>query len=428
MIPHNIDNTKPLVSEINAKGVLGEFDYRIPFYDNNEGRMQVIYAENGRGKTSLLKAINCIMSTNIDLLQELTEIPFLRIEVKYNNGTIIRASRKDDVLGELSIIIETASEEVQELIAETGSFRAKLTLKGFRSYQETLFEYSPGSFFLGADRLTNLPRETVRKVTNLPFGLPRGSRRDQLETLSSLMGKIESRFNQIAALSGQESNDTYLSITNSILNGAVMDTDEAPELLRNKLMKRIDAIIHKGELYERYGLISLQQVKGISKAILKNKSNNPTELRYLYTVINPYLDSIDVQLNTLNPALRLIDKYVKNVNTFFDLIELMYSPSKGISLHKRKRPSDKIEIDNLSSGEKHLLILLSETVLLTSSKPLIIIDEPEISLGIRWQREILPALLECSESSNLQFLVASHSVQILNSVGRDKILRASEAE
>ena len=369
MIPNNIDSTKPLVTEINAKGLLGEFDYQIPFYHGNEGRMQVIYAENGRGKTSLLRAINCIVSTNIDSIQELAEIPFLEIEMKYDNGAKIRASRKDDVLGELSVTIEVEGEETQELTVETGSFRTKVSIKGLRTYQETLFKYSPGSFFLGADRLTNLPRETVRKVTNLPFGLQRGSRRDQIETLSSLMGKIESRFNQIAALSGQGNNDTYLSITNSILNGTVIDTDENPELLRKKLMTRIDDIARKGKLYEKYGLISLQQVKNILEAIQEKNSNNPTELKYLYTVITPYLDSIDDQLNTLNPALQLIDKYVKNVNGFFDLIELMYSPSKGISLNKKKCSSDKIEIDNLSSGEKHLLILLTETVLLTSSLP-----------------------------------------------------------
>ena len=427
MIPNNIDSTKPLITEINAKGLLGEFDYQIPFYHGNEGRMQVIYAENGRGKTSLLRAINCIISTYIDSIQELAEIPFLEIEMKYDNGAKIRVSRKDDVLGELSATIEVEGEETQELTVETGSFRPKVSLQELRTYRETLFKYSPGSFFLGADRLTNLPRETVRKVTNLPFGLQRSSRRDQPETLSSLMGKIESRFNQIAALSGQGNDDTYLSITNSILNGTVIDTDDDPELLRKRLMSRIDNSARKGELYEKYGLISLQQVKNILEAIQEKNSNNPTELKYLYTVINPYLDSIDVQLNTLNPALQLIDKYVNNVNSFFDLIELMYSPSKGISLNRRKCSSDKIEIDNLSSGEKHLLILLTETVLLTSSKPLIIIDEPEISLGIRWQREIIPALLECSESSNLQFLLASHSVQILNSFGRDRIIRPSEA-
>ena len=113
MIPNNIDSTKPLVTEINAKGLLGEFDYQIPFYHGNEGRMQVIYAENGRGKTSLLRAINCIVSTNIDSIQELAEIPFLEIEMKYDNGAKIRASRKDDVLGELSVTIEVEGEETQ---------------------------------------------------------------------------------------------------------------------------------------------------------------------------------------------------------------------------------------------------------------------------------------------------------------------------
>jgi predicted ATPase len=44
---------------------------------------------------------------------------------------------------------------------------------------------------------------------------------------------------------------------------------------------------------------------------------------------------------------------------------------------------------------------------------LFIIDEPEISLNAKWQRKLIPALLACVQTSNVQFILATHSVEII---------------
>jgi len=41
------------------------------------------------------------------------------------------------------------------------------------------------------------------------------------------------------------------------------------------------------------------------------------------------------------------------------------------------------------------------------------IDEPEISLNIKWQRRLLPALRECAGQNPVQYLFATHSFEIL---------------
>jgi len=69
-----------------------------------------------------------------------------------------------------------------------------------------------------------------------------------------------------------------------------------------------------------------------------------------------------------------------------------------------------IPLPKLSSGEKQLLILFIEA-LLQRQKPFIFLaDEPELSLHIAWQRNIISAI--CSINPNAQIIVATHSPEV----------------
>ena len=67
-------------------------------------------------------------------------------------------------------------------------------------------------------------------------------------------------------------------------------------------------------------------------------------------------------------------------------------------------------IDKLSSGEKQLLILLTEALLQNKESFIFLADEHELSLHIEWQREILPAVRRINP--NAQVIVATHSPEI----------------
>jgi predicted ATP-binding protein involved in virulence len=50
------------------------------------------------------------------------------------------------------------------------------------------------------------------------------------------------------------------------------------------------------------------------------------------------------------------------------------------------------------------------------------IDEPEISLNIKWQRQLIQSLLDVTKGSNIQFIFASHSMELLTP-HRDRVVR-----
>lgn len=81
----------------------------------------------------------------------------------------------------------------------------------------------------------------------------------------------------------------------------------------------------------------------------------------------------------------------------------------------------RIRIDraDLSSGEKQLLILLL-TALCQEDKPaILLLDEPEISLHLRWQHDLIEMLRKLNP--NCQLIIATHSPSIFNDGWRDRL-------
>ena len=73
----------------------------------------------------------------------------------------------------------------------------------------------------------------------------------------------------------------------------------------------------------------------------------------------------------------------------------------------------RIELESLSSGEQHELVMLYYLLFLVAPNSLILIDEPELSLHVEWQRRFLSDLVEMAELSGYYALVATHSPQII---------------
>lgn len=72
------------------------------------------------------------------------------------------------------------------------------------------------------------------------------------------------------------------------------------------------------------------------------------------------------------------------------------------------RPAD------LSSGEQHQLVLFYELLFKATRRTLYLIDEPEISLNVEWQRRFLSDLSEVIRFGKHYVLLATHSPQIIH--------------
>lgn len=99
------------------------------------------------------------------------------------------------------------------------------------------------------------------------------------------------------------------------------------------------------------------------------------------------------------------------INSFFNHKTIKYEMHRGFEV-----VSDGGRIlppQALSSGERHLLLLFLNTVTAFERASLFMIDEPEISLNVKWQRKLLSSLLECVGDNPVQYIFATHSVELL---------------
>ena len=105
-----------------------------------------------------------------------------------------------------------------------------------------------------------------------------------------------------------------------------------------------------------------------------------------------------------------LNDYIHLLNEFHDTKDFSLQDSKtgGIFIEK---DDTEIPISQLSSGEKQLIILLTEALLQKGKQTLFIADEPELSLHIEWQRKVISSIRKLNPNS--QIIVATHSPEIV---------------
>jgi predicted ATPase len=111
-----------------------------------------------------------------------------------------------------------------------------------------------------------------------------------------------------------------------------------------------------------------------------------------------YFEIKDSRLEKLN---LLFNKYFTNK-------EVIATPF-GISISTKDFNND-INFDELSSGEKKLIILF--TIIMFSDNLIILLDEPEMSLSVTWQKDLLTDVI--INTNYIKLLVTTQSPYIVS--------------
>lgn len=79
-----------------------------------------------------------------------------------------------------------------------------------------------------------------------------------------------------------------------------------------------------------------------------------------------------------------------------------------------------IPVNVLSSGEKQILLILLRVFLLDGKEAYVLLDEPENSLDISWQFELINILVKFDP--NAQYFITTHSPSIFGDGWGNKII------
>lgn len=137
-------------------------------------------------------------------------------------------------------------------------------------------------------------------------------------------------------------------------------------------------------------------------------------------LLNPYIESLDGRLQAVRSIYKIVDKFISIVNDLLSDKKIGFHLSQGFFI--KNTFGESLEPSQLSSGEQQLLLLFCYVLVARDVSSIFIIDEPEISLNIKWQRKLVQALLDITEDADIQFIFASHSLEII-SQHRSKVIK-----
>lgn len=152
-----------------------------------------------------------------------------------------------------------------------------------------------------------------------------------------------------------------------------------------------------------------QLLQELNAAVYQNADGTPSFFGYRMRM-----------LDYVNEA----DKILNRINRYLEIVNHLFSDSqKAIVIQDSKlvvqQKDGMISLDKLSSGEKQML-LLTMRVFLTNEKPAVIfMDEPEISMHISWQNQLIDILRELNPMA--QLFITTHSPSVLSKGWGDKI-------
>lgn len=128
-----------------------------------------------------------------------------------------------------------------------------------------------------------------------------------------------------------------------------------------------------------------------------------------------------------NPELEAVRNLIQSIDNFSDISFSSASTKPG--LYFTKNDGAKIHIDKISSGERSYVILLADLarrlqvvspdMSLDKIPGVVFIDEIELNLHPAWQSEIITTL--CNTFKACQFIVTTHSPQVISSVKSENV-------
>jgi len=148
----------------------------------------------------------------------------------------------------------------------------------------------------------------------------------------------------------------------------------------------------------------------------KNYINTLLDFSLKSSLLKSYAENMRKKLDIFEDLEAKLTIFRTHINSLFDYKKMEIDLDKGFvfKLEDGLERGRIIDPTDLSSGEQHEVILNYELIFKTENNSVILIDEPEISLHILWQKKFINNLLEIAKENSLNIIVATHSPDIVN--------------
>ncbi|CAH0998013.1 hypothetical protein EMA8858_04148 [Emticicia aquatica] len=434
-----------MINRFKITKLFGFRNVNIPF----DSDVKILIGENGLGKTTVLNSLYYLLS---EKYYKLNSIEFERIELGFKDGNKIQFTKRElesylrfqerqghrpipnEILNKINIkeleeffkneensdkdiehnVLKFIAKNkiprwapIQIMAREIRFLFHEPTFKKFRQFSEIIKSYSIDILYFPTYRrveedLKNLGKFR-RKLIEPDF---EEAFYEEIEedfqvsddTLIHFgMEDVEQRINLVKTFINNSTVDGFSKVTGEILSQLLKGFPEIQQEQIDSLeISTAKIVLHRvGNSLSDSDRNQILKLLEKPKDLLKKK-----ELTYF--LLN--LIEIYNQHKHVDDAIK---KFRDVCNNYLEDKEFRYNESTVDIVVYRKGTFDKVELNKLSSGEKQIISLFSKIYLEFSKKYLVLFDEPELSLSIEWQKQLLPDIVN---SEKCKFLLSvTHS-------------------
>lgn len=442
-------------------GLHGKLDIRIPIHDNK----LILIGVNGLGKTTVVNFIYFVLT---DQWTRLLDYDFSAIEMTVNGSDFVLTKqdiqlmvRSSEIhqrqLQRYSVRSSFSPQLIQRLVNHavfkdltlfSGEFRDELTKKISRdtgisptlisrmsneiaqATSQDLFSETkqPSSIanlsamikkidkykvlYLPTYRrieqdlksvFPNIEESELRKLTAASDFTFNAKSKGHIELVQFGMQDVESKINDELQEIQKRTRSQLSALTGTYLQDIIRNrAGHVPrEILRSIPNEAISIVLERVE----ENTLSAEDKREIEAAILRLKKNEShTDVRdsYLAYFFGRLLEIYqDLYFREEN-----IRTLIRTCNSYLERKRLNYNDQE-FSVEILDEDDSPLEWKMLSSGEKQVASLFTHLYLSQEQSQIIIIDEPELSLSVPWQKSLLPDIVRANNCSLL--IAVTHS-------------------
>lgn len=467
-----IDQKPALISRMEIRGLFGRYNYNIQVpKEARSERLLLFYADNGRGKTTVLRLLWHLLSPaeNRSHRTNISKIVFKSVLTRLSDGTEIFISRPAPTDGPYTLRLSRGGQVVSEsewpdpgstdrfegwdlemvreqMVNWPDEMQREATAYLVRNaYVGYLKELQARPYFLADDRNIysdeldpNLrsKRLSARDLHARDYaamlegrqsaGSPESTQGLVAQELEYSMGRANEMLRHMTvgatATGSASANSVYLDVLRQLGGSTVKREENRAETLP-AVRKQIKALGRRSRAFEALGLVPSFRSDDFVEALTVVADDRASIAE---DVLDPFVASLSARLDALQDAQSLIQTFLDQTNGFLVDKELTFSPGRGLRIKLKPGPM-MLGTSQLSSGERQVVLLLCNALLGRRGTRLFLIDEPELSLNAKWQRKIVPALLACTSGTSVQFLIATHSLELLSNY-RSNVVTLTEID
>ncbi len=232
------------------------------------------------------------------------------------------------------------------------------------------------AFNTGKQRLVEINDQLNRKVLELSFSSLRGGKSVPLKDTARKIKQLKARFESSA------NKDAYSKALSAkeVRNAVVRYLDELSSILRGKTEEDKNLALLNQHNFDRAAKMFDLFEEHASKAQ-------------------------EIQLE--------ITGFIREVNRFIGESgkSILFDDDTGIPRFRTRAHPDHLKLSELSSGETQVVVLLSYFAFYAKEGIPIVIDEPELSLHVQWQKYFVNAVKKVMPEG-CQTIMATHSPEI----------------